>query len=251
MAATLDCNGSIDGLWFAVPMAMDSLRGSITYRGRFVETPCSSMERAVGRPLFRGAPDLKKCSEFTPKCPKYFRLVNAPVSCCWFFKTAFRSLFQRGGFWPSAGFAECNFGKMWTISNVTLARCYTKLLVTLFGWALPKAFSPRTRETAHLDFKRLRRTWSHLLVNHASRLLAGFESHQGIWLVVYGRLRLLKAPCWLPAATTTRPWPLRLAWHAVGSFLLICESPWYFLLGMFFWSTSSHFAIVVLCLWDT
>lgn len=28
--------------------------GSITYRGRFVETPCSSMERAAGRPLFRG-----------------------------------------------------------------------------------------------------------------------------------------------------------------------------------------------------
>lgn len=28
--------------------------GSITYRGRFVETPCCSMERAAGRPLFRG-----------------------------------------------------------------------------------------------------------------------------------------------------------------------------------------------------
>ncbi|CAK9115066.1 unnamed protein product, partial [Durusdinium trenchii] len=28
--------------------------GSITYRGRFVETTCSSMERAAGRPLFRG-----------------------------------------------------------------------------------------------------------------------------------------------------------------------------------------------------
>ncbi|CAJ1415169.1 unnamed protein product [Effrenium voratum] len=28
--------------------------GSITYRGRFVETPCSTIERAAGRPLFRG-----------------------------------------------------------------------------------------------------------------------------------------------------------------------------------------------------
>ncbi len=181
------------------------------------------------------------------------------MTCFWFFK-AFRSLFQRGGFWPSAGFAECTFGKMWTISNVTGNRAQglkvkpNCLLLCLVGLA-------KGLLTAHSGdcaswFQKIAKTRSQLLVNHASRLFARFQSHQGIWLVVYGRLRMWKAPCWLPAAIMTLPWPLRLAWHSVGSFLLICESLWHFVRHVFrllrltlllLFSASGTHSMFVLC----
>ena len=60
-----------------------------------METPCSSMERAAGRPLFRGPLDL----EFlTPKCPKHFQVGKCFNIVLLNFFEAFRSLFQRGGF---------------------------------------------------------------------------------------------------------------------------------------------------------